>query len=390
MKPTPRRQNTSYLSIKERLREDILAHVPGSSTEGLLSQHQLREKYGVSRPTISKALSELAAEGLIVRGSDRSTYIPATSIPVTHPGAAASERAVLGFVTASSTEQVSQSIFQGIRRAAGRSDYSVLMAMGDNIVQEEDVAMELVAAGVRGLIINPAPRQRGPEEKEYLGIKDLGVPYVLVDTSIPDQGSVQILFDNRAAGYNLTRWLLEHGHTRIASILEFEDRRHAGLESRARGYRDALQEVGIGIDPALVKRWDVDLSLRSLPALVDELLTQPNPPTAIMTMYELLAIALIEELMRRGIQVPEEIEVTGFDQTMTSAHFHPPFATTNPNFDRMGELASQKLIEIIDSKQDAPKASYILPVPVVIPSSTGSVLPARLDDAMVSYLSSAV
>jgi DNA-binding LacI/PurR family transcriptional regulator len=95
------------------------------------------------------------------------------------------------------------------------------------------------------------PRRNDYSGDDYLlsGMGD--VPAVLVDTCLPQQGGIQVLFDNRRLGYAMTEWLIKEGHSRIALLTYVGVVQHTPLTARFDGYRDALQDFGIAEDRAL-------------------------------------------------------------------------------------------------------------------------------------------
>jgi len=364
MNKTPIRTNTRYRHVKERLLQDLLAIHAADGEEGLLTQTQLQERYGVSRPTISKALNELAAEGVIVRGTGRGSYIPAGSVPSGgHKGTSPSAD-VIGFVAPSFAIDISQQVCFGLSRMARRRGFQVIMAAGETMTEEKKAVLGLVAAGARGLVIYPFARADWDDAPEYLGKDDLGVPYVLVDTGVPDQGPVHVEFDNARAAYEMTCRLIANGHRRIATIINMEGYRHPGLNARSQGYSEALRDSGIPYDHSLIMTAPPHLNQSSTVDILNNLLTLPEPPTAIIAMHEAKAIEITEELIKRGIRVPETIVVAGFDLTIVSSHFQPAFPTTAPDFGKLGEVACQKLLESLDSGEPLRPAHYILSVPV--------------------------
>ncbi len=358
MKNTP-----LYLRVKEQLRDELEAmRLPGGRAR-LPTLDALQARHGVSRPTLSKAIASLAAEGLLVKEAGRGTFTLAPAAPL---GAAGPPRLTIGFIAPLSDAELPQAAFRGIDRAAHRSDCRVLMAGArDSVAQEHTAACEMIAAGARGLIIYPTVRQEASGEREYLGREDLGVPVVLLDTCTPAQGHAQIVFDNRRAGADMTRWLLARGHRRIGLVLYREEVHHPSLEARYQGYRDALRDVGRALDPALVRRVPPAEQRAALEAALAALLALPEPPTAVIASNDLMAVEAIEILSGRGIPVPAGVTVTGFDNQAVARRYRPAFPTTAPNFEQMGEIACETLLDSLAAGTQ-PVQTYILPVPLLI------------------------
>jgi len=379
MKHTP-----LYLRVKEQLHEELEAMRRPGGQPRLPTLDALQAQYGVSRPTLSKAIASLAAEGFLVKEAGRGTF----ALPPAAPGGGGGlPRLTIGFIAPLSDAELPQTAFRGIDRAASRSDCRVLMAGArDSVAQENTAACEMIAAGARGLIIYPTVRQGESGEGDYLGREDLGVPVVLLDTCTPAQGHAQIVFDNRRAGADMTRWLQAHGHRRIGLILYREEVHHPALEARYQGYQDALRDAGRALDSDLVRRVPPAEQHAALEAALTGLLALPEPPTAMIASNDLMAVEIIEILSSRGIPVPAGVAVAGFDNLAVARRYRPAFPTTAPDFEQMGEIACQTLLDSL-AAGTRPVQTYILPVPLLIRSYPARHMPdtdhkAKTDGAL--------
>jgi GntR family transcriptional regulator of arabinose operon len=355
-----------YEKIKERILTDYLQQ-PESAGQ-LPSERELQERYQVSRPTISKALTVLATEGSLVRQHRRGNFaaVPNRDTPSRTPSASRQ----IGFVAPLAGEELIQRCFRGIDRIAHRRGYQVLMGnAGNSVERERDAVRDLIASGVCGLVITPVPRRNDLLGSDYLGIGSLDVPVVLADTCLPQQGGIQVLFDNRRLGYAMTEWLIREGHSRIALLSYVGEVLHTPLAARFEGYRDALRDFSIVEDGALVGRIDTALDhADALNRSIDRWQALGGPPTAIIAPEDTLALELVTLLQARGIRVPETIRVVGFDNRSTARHFDPPIPTSSPDFERLGETACDLLLEAIESEKTQPR-TVLLDVPLLIRKS---------------------
>jgi DNA-binding LacI/PurR family transcriptional regulator len=352
-----------YLQLKERIRADLL-DAPASSSMRLPTERELQVRYGVSRPTISKALAALAGEGFLIQKQRRGRYWVQPS-PDT-PADLESPR-LIGYVAPLAGEELVQRVFRGVDRVAHRHNYRVLMGNSENnVVRERAVVFDLIASGVRGIVIMPFYRRTTEVESDYLCRESLGVPAVLVDTCAPEQGHAHVVFDNRRAGYAMTEWLIRQGHRRIGLLSYAEEILHIPLQQRWLGYRDALRDYSLPYDPALVCRYDPGLDQEmALQSILDEWLGWPERPTAIISVEDMCALQVIDLLDRRGVGVPAEVTVVGFDNRRAARWFRIPFTTTAPDFERMGEVAGELLLNGIESRYSVPR-TYVLDVPLLV------------------------
>jgi len=356
------RSDPLYLRLKERIRGDLLAARARGEADRLATLNDLQIQYQASRPTISKALTALAAEGLLVKQAGRGTF----ALSPTIPSDGAAPRTAIGYIAPITRAELPQHVFHGIDRIAHRRNCRVLMASaGDNVEQERIAAYDMIAAGVRGLIIYPTVRQGSTQAGDYLNHEDLGVPIVLIDTCTPEQGHAQVRFDNRRAGYQMAQHLLDLGHRQIGVVTYREETHHPSLEARLSGHLQALRDRNVELAPALIQRISPSAIADQLDSALSALLALPNPPTAIIGSHVPVTIEIIKRLMKRGIDVHGQIVVTGFDNSSDAQHFRPLFTTTNPDFDAMGEIASEMLLDAIE-QNEMPAQTYILPVPLLI------------------------
>lgn len=356
-----------YLRVKTRLREEWQNAQATEGTERLPTLDELQARYQVSRPTISKALAALAAEGFLVKERGRGTFalVPADAQD-TLPAAA---RLTVGFIAPLYAAELPQSAFRGIDRIAHRRAGRVLMAgAGDSVAQEQAAVQEMIVSGARGLIIYPALRQGVVQANDYLRHDDLGVPCVLMDTCTQAQGHTQVVFDNKRAGAAMTEWLVDRGHRRIGLVFYDEDTHHPVLEARARGHREALRRHGLPAEPALERRLEPSDLAASLDAALDDLLPLTPPPTAIIACDDMVAMDVIENLHGRGLRVPEDVYVAGFDNRVAARRYRPAFTTTNPDFELLGEIACEALLDGIEAGA-MPARTYVLPVPLLVRQS---------------------
>ncbi|WP_071795294.1 LacI family DNA-binding transcriptional regulator [Natronohydrobacter thiooxidans] len=160
-----------------------------------------------------------------------------------------------------------------------------------------------------------------------------------------------VLPDDRAGQQALTQRLLAHGHRRIAYVTLDESMDATRL--RSQGYRDALVQAGIAFDPALLiegHKQDAQDANARLARSIDHLLALPNPPSVICCGNDEMALRLYGHLRRRGMRVPEEISITGYDNYRAIAEtLYPPLTTVELPYRAMGESVAARLLEQIAS-----------------------------------------
>lgn len=139
----------------------------------------------------------------------------------------------------------------------------------------------------------------------------LGVPVVIAGGALPDHAHVRI--DDAAAARQAVSHLTRSGHERIAMINSTvtHERPYAPPADRMRGYRAALEDAGLGVDPALVVDlpWSTAMGAQGM----DRLLSAERPPTAVFAFCDEVAMGALRSLRRAGIRVPHDMSVVGID-----------------------------------------------------------------------------
>jgi LacI family transcriptional regulator len=176
-------------------------------------------------------------------------------------------------------------------------------------------------------------------------LRGAGIPLVVIDpanTPPPDIPSVGAT--NWAGGLDATEHLLSLGHQRIGAITGPADT----LCSLARldGYRSALERASVAADPALIRYGDFHHEGGFARAV--ELLGLADPPTAIFAGSDQQAFGVYEAARQRGLRIPDDLSVVGFDELPVSRWASPPLTTVRQPLAEMGSTAAQMLGELID------------------------------------------
>lgn len=169
----------------------------------------------------------------------------------------------------------------------------------------------------------------------------LGVPVVIVDPAgQPDPEVLTIGAANWAGGLAATEHLLGLGHRRIGTITGSP----SVLCSQARldGYRAALERAGIAVDPELVRTGD--FHYESALTAASALLRLPDPPTAIFAASDVQAMGVYEAARRRGLRLPQDLSVVGFDDIPMAQWVSPPLTTLRQPLAEMATLATRTLL----------------------------------------------
>jgi LacI family transcriptional regulator len=176
-------------------------------------------------------------------------------------------------------------------------------------------------------------------------LREAGIPLVVVDPVNPPPPDLpSVGATNWAGGLAATEHLLSLGHRRIGAIGGPSDY----LCSRARtdGYRSALEQAGIRFDHALVRHGEFQHEGGFIGG--GELLELASPPTAIFAGSDQQAFGVYEAARQRGLRIPQDLSVVGFDDLPVARWVSPPLTTVRQPLAEMGSAAAQMLGELID------------------------------------------
>lgn len=167
-----------------------------------------------------------------------------------------------------------------------------------------------------------------------------GLPIVYVNARPESTTSCSVLPDNHEGTKAAVLHLIEHGHRRIAfagNTAQFD------LKERLAGYLAAHAEAGIEIDPRLQLSSTANLELDGN-AIARELIGLGLPCTAVVAGTDKVALGILSEFRRAGIEVPARVALVGFDDIEDAQHVDPPLTTVRQSFDLIASLALERLI----------------------------------------------
>lgn len=200
-----------------------------------------------------------------------------------------------------------------------------------------------------------------------------GSPTVLLDARSSDRSLPSVAPDEMAGGRIATQTLLDAGHRRIGLVLNVDD--IPATRGRLAGYRAALTEAGLAVDDGLVAAAASETGggLEAARALLD----LPDRPTAIFSFNDRMAMGVYHAAAERGLRIPEDLSVVGFDnQELIADGLRPGLTTVALPHYEMGAWAVDALIRRIESPEAEPE-QVLLPCPLVVRESVAPPSPAR-------------
>lgn len=309
IKDVARKANVSVATVSR-----VLNNLPGYSED--------------TRKTVLQAIDELGyqpnaiARGLINKRTD-----------------------TIGVLFPSVSSSFSSEILCGIEDYAHDENYSVVVC---NTAEDGKRTMKYLQVlrekQVDGIIFSSAVM----EEEYYDALRMMDVPVVMVATHSEHESLPYVKVDDWKAAYDATDYLIKQGHREIAMMGGNEGDRIAG-KPRIEGFKQALIDHGIPVRQERI--FDGGFQFGQGCRAAEELLDTVPEVTAVFAAADEMAIALISVAAKRGISVPEQISVIGYDNLKLAEMSNPPLTTiAQPLYD-MGKIATEKLVQMIHSKK---------------------------------------
>lgn len=214
--------------------------------------------------------------------------------------------------------------------------------LGDH---EIEVAQMLIAGGIDGLIL-PSPLCDSSDLLRMLTRED--VPSVAVGSGSPSADLLAVSIDEVTAAHTMMRHILALGHRRIGFVIG--NPKQSVSAKRLEGYRLALAEAGIAYDDRLVAQGL--FTYRSGLEAADVLLDIADPPTAIFASNDDMAAAVVAAAHRRGLDVPRDLTVCGFDDTTLATATWPELTTIHQPIADMARAGVELLVKEVRSRRN--------------------------------------
>jgi DNA-binding LacI/PurR family transcriptional regulator len=335
-----------YIEVKNNIKQLI----DTDQLEGKLpGERILADRFGFSYMTIRHAVNELVEEGYLYRIPRKGTF-------VSGPKVRGVETGNIGFY-----------LYDKLKGGISSPYYSIVLKMiqkeirarGYNLILFTRVD-DIDPKSVEGIIATFFP---DAEDKIVSMSKYL--PIVLLDNDVKGVVIPAVVVDNFNSTYHAIEYAISLGHKRIGYVSGL-DNSSVGLK-RLAGYKTALQDYGLEIREDYIYGGDYEFT--SGYESVDHFLSLKEIPTFIHCANDLMALGLMKGLMERGMNVPEDISVLGFDNIEECERLHPSLTTMSVNFERMANESIEILLaEIKGGKASTKKC--IVPADLVIREST--------------------
>ncbi len=320
----------SYIPIMRNNKRSItihdVAHAAGVSVSTV--SRVLNDKDDIAQETYERVKSVIAEMGYASSLAARSMRSHRTH--------------VIGLIMPDAGEPFPIEVMKGVNSAIGELEYDLLIyTCGDMrkhfAADREKKFVSLLNNGITDGVIVITP------ETTYFNTRG---PVVAVDPHYEINEYPSVISTNREGSMAAMKYLLGLGHRRIGFISGRFDLQSAF--QRLKGYKDSLAQAGIPVDPNLIVQGDFTAELGR--ECARQLLSLPDPPTAIFAANDQSALGVYQAASEAGLRIPDDLSIVGFDDIPDAAQASPGLTTVHQPIQEMGRIAIQMLLKLIDGQ----------------------------------------
>lgn len=344
-----------YYIVMESLKNDITNGKikPGDK---ISSENELSKEFQVSRHTVRKALSILENEGLL-----EATHGLGTFCTERLRNNVSSKN--IAVVTTYISDYIFPRLIQGMDTVLTDNGYSIILKNTGNSQKNEAKALEdILTKNIDGLIIEPSKSEIYCRHMHlYETFERLGIPYIFIQGTYPQmKDRPNIIMDDVQGAYLLTKYLIELGHKNIVGIFKIDDSQGT---ARHKGYIQALNEAGIQYNPDQVITFHTEDRAKKPAAMMEQFVIEKRTIDAVVCYNDQIALEVIHVLQAKGVRVPEDISITGYDNSLISESGPIKLTTVAHPKEKLGEMAARLLLEKMNhiSDEDSKVARVVAP-----------------------------
>ena len=334
-----------YYQIKEILRQSIVTGIY-SVEDKLLSEHELCRKWQVSRITVSRALKDLENEGLIYRDQGKGTFVDKR------------KSGNIGLITFYSHLPPPDNFYAPIMEHI----QSKIISRGFRLIHlmSPQSIIDFISKMDGFIIVGDIP------VRHIQVLKSAGKPSVVLNGRMKD--SFCVTPDDSEGARLAAQHLLNLGHRQI--LLFKAPCQYSSARIRLKSWQKTLASAGIALDENLVWPGAFDSNLGY--EMMLDVLKKPPRFTAILAPNDLFAIGAMKALREKGIMIPKQVSIVGFDDIEMASHTSPLLTTIRIPCLEMTDIALEKLFEFIERRNLNHIEKVKLPCKLVVRESTAS------------------
>lgn len=251
------------------------------------------------------------------------------------------------------------------QRVLSQAGYNVVICQsGESYETEVANARTLLANRVDGLLVSHTKETRNFDHLRIFQRKE--IPVVFFNRVCEDMDVPNVTVDDYRGAFLAVEHLIQTGRRRIAHLAGPDTLPNS--RNRLNGYRDALLQYGLPIDPDLVISYDLTLEKANI--YVNHLLNLPQPPDALFAINDPTALEALKVCRSRSLRVPGDLAIVGFSNDPVSELVEPGLTTVAQPIDDIGREAARLLLDMMSGHATGPPESVVLPTQLLVRRSS--------------------
>ena len=262
-----------------------------------------------------------------------------------------------------------QAMGRNVKRNESRTILVIVPDICDPFFSEIIRGIEVTAAEQGYLVLIGDCAHQNQQEKTFIDLiieeqRNLP-PMVMANEFAPELELPTVHIDNLTAAFNAVNYLQELGHKRIGCIAGPEEM--PLCHYRLQGYVQALRRTGVTVDPHYIARGDFTFAAGG--QALEKLLDLPEPPTAVFCHSDVMALGALSYAKRRGLRIPKDLSIIGFDNISLSEFCDPPLSTVAQPRYQIGREAMLLLLDQLHG-QTVSSGSRLLDCELIVRGTT--------------------
>ncbi|WP_340622212.1 LacI family DNA-binding transcriptional regulator [Xenorhabdus siamensis] len=255
---------------------------------------------------------------------------------------------MLGLLTGNLADPFFSLLSRGVEKIARKKETKLMVCSGGHQAELEKSALDfLINQGCEAIVAYVSRMS----EADILRYAAHTPGLVVINRYLPAIANRCIWLDNISASQTAINYLLQNGHQKIAYItadLPIDDRKH-----RLEGYYSAMANAGITVPSGWVI--SVPFNEKGGEQAAEKLLDSGINFTAAVTFNDVMAAGMMRSLHRRGIRLPEQLSIIGFDNIVTAQYLYPPLTTIRNPIEQMAQRATNLALQLSAKKEPIPQ-----------------------------------
>lgn len=329
--------------LTDKLESDLIYQIGNGilkKDNPILSERKLSKLYKISHMTVRKVIKSLVEKGYLYTIHGKGNFVLSNFF--------INKNKLIGLILPDGMNPFYNELAVNIEKIIRKKGYNILYANSDYNVKEEDKILESFVKkhNINTLIIAPI-EETISRQKFYKNMAEQEkIHFVCIDRDI-GAGISNVMINNVTGAYIAVKYLLELGHINIG-VISGKTERKKNPELRITGYKKAIEEYGLQFQEKFIVIDEQFEGIEGGYNATKTLLENNSNITAIFALSDINAFGAINYLKEKGLRIPKDISVIGFDNIESSAYYDIPLTTIKQPLEEMARV----VVNIIENEQN--------------------------------------